>query len=128
MYPNIESTYKPLLLVAFLCIFTNPAYAETTIGRWCDITVPGNTDYNSIKEIVSKDDGTFELRIRYGDGSESANILFRKSRWHYDTMNTHGEEYRIIQSTGELELLDADGPFRTASPLGTTPVVGECGI
>ncbi len=101
MLLSFESTHKPFLLAAFLCIFTNPAYAETTIGRWCDITVPGNTDYNSIKAIIAKADGTFELRIRYGDGSESANTLFKKSRWHYDTMNKHGEEYRIIQSTGE---------------------------
>ena len=118
------------ILSLSVCIFAiaGTASAETTIGRWCDIPIQGKSDYNSIKELVVADNGDVELRSQHGDGSKRTEKLVEKDASHYLTLNKHGEKYRIVPGSGDLELSDADGPFRVATKLGNTPRSGECGF
>lgn len=110
-----------------LLLTVGSAYAETTIGRWCSKTIPNMPKYNQIMEIVALDDGNVVLRSSFGDGStktdkleESAGNLYKKAG------SGSGDKYRIVASSGNLQLLDNDGLVRTAKKLENSPQKGEC--
>lgn len=115
---------------AGLCILllSNFAYAETTIGRWCDSTVPNMPRFNRVMTIVLLQDERVELRSEFNDGSSSVRELQELSGNMYAlTDSQFGERYRVIPADGSLQLLDEDGLVRTATRLENTPQARECG-
>ena len=64
-----------LAVIAIMFTVSGVVQADTTIGRWCDKMLPTMPQYNGIMEIVITDDGSIELRTRYGDGSSTATIV-----------------------------------------------------
>ena len=114
---------------AFVLTLSGAVHAETTIGRWCDKMLPTMPQYNGIMQIVITDDGSIELRTRYGDGSSAVSVLNEQSGGIYAAVGSgSGDKYRVVPSDGNLQLLDNDGLIRVATRLENTPQSGECGI
>ncbi|MFQ5799541.1 MAG: hypothetical protein ACE5H0_12735 [Bacteroidota bacterium] len=118
---------KPLLATAVLVLLAQPAYGETTIGRWCDRMIPNMPKYNHTMAIVVADDGKVVLKSKFGDGSSKTSELREPAGGIYEEIGSaSGDKYRIIPSTGNLQLLDEDGLIRVATRLENAPQSGEC--
>ena len=118
-----------LAVVAFLLLIGTTAYAETTIGRWCDKRAPTMPQFNGIMEIVVTDDGAIELRVRFADGSSAVVQLREQPGGIYAASeSSSGDKYRIVPADGNLQLLDNDGLIRVATRLENTPQPGDCGM
>lgn len=118
-----------LFLVAalILTLATELARSETTIGRWCDRMIPNLPEYNRTIGIVIADDGKVLLTSNLRDGSSSVNELREMSGGIYEVIGSStGDKYRIVPSTGNLQLLDDDGLIRVANRLENTPHANEC--
>ena len=100
---------------------------ELVIGRWCDRMAPAMPKLNRIVTIRINDAGTAELHSAFGDGSEATSPLDEISGGTFRVRDSsHGDTYRIVQSSGEIQLLDKDGFIRSASRLENVPTPGEC--
>lgn len=107
--------------------FIQSAQAETTIGRWCDRMIPNMPQYNTVMEIAITGAGNVELRSNSADGSSSAVALDEQGGGIYQQVDSHtGDQYRIIPSDGNLQLLDDDGIIRVARRLENAPQPDEC--
>ena len=115
-------------LAGFLLAFaTGAAGSETTIGRWCDRMIPNLPEYNRTMAIVITNDGKVMLKSKFSDGSSSINELREIMGNIYEQIGSdHGDKYRIVPSSGELQLLDEDGLIRVAGRLENTPQSKEC--
>lgn len=111
-----------------ILLLSNFAYAETTVGRWCDRTVPSMPQFNRVMTVVLTEDGRVELRSEFNDGSSSVRELQERPGNMYALAGSQaGERYRVSPADGSLQLLDEDGPVRTAARLESNPQAGECG-
>ena len=120
---------KAVIIAAVLmwAFATEVAGGETTIGRWCDQMIPNIPEYDSILSIVITDNGEVVLKPRYGDGSSGEYELRGKAGSIYERIgSSSGDKYRIVPSTGNLQLLDDDGLIRVARRLENTPQTNEC--
>lgn len=114
-------------LVLFGGIISSPAIGETVVGRWCDKMVPNAPDFNGTMSLVITDDGTPEMRTKFNDGSNRTVPLSEEGNEVYKEIGSRfGDGFRIVPSTGNLQLLDNDGLIRTAKRLENTPRKGEC--
>ena len=114
------------VVVAIVCM-SQSAYGETTIGRWCDRMVPNMPKFNRIMSIVVKNDGRVFLRSFFKDGSSSVRELQEIGGSIYKIINSPtGDKYRIIPSTGNIQVLDNDGLIGIATRLENAPKYGEC--
>ena len=103
------------------------AGGEITIGRWCDRMIPNIPKYDSILAIFITSDGKVILKAEYGDGSSGMYELRERSGNIYEKIgSSFGDKYRIVPSTGNLQLLDDDGLIRVATRLENTPQSNEC--
>ena len=88
--------------------------------------LPNSPKYNRTMAIVITNDGKrsqFQVSMMV---PQSTNEL-GKHRWVYlKTGSGSGDKYRVVPSTGELQLLDGDGLIRVASRLENTPQPNEC--
>lgn len=109
-------------------LISGPALAsEVVVGRWCDQMIPNMPQYNYTIEIVIAPDGSILIRNNFADGSTSQGMLNELgSNLFADPDSPSGDKYRIVPSSGELQLLDEDGFIRTAQRLENTPREGEC--
>lgn len=117
------------MMIVVVMILSVPAIAqsETTIGRWCDHMLPNMPKFNYVMAIVVGDDGKVILRSKFGDGSSGTSQLREAGGGIYEMVKSgSGDKYRIIPSTGDLQLLDNDGLVRVATRLENTPKSGEC--
>lgn len=106
---------------------TDVAGNEITVGRWCDRMLPNVPKYDSILSIVITRDGKVVLKANYGDESSGVYGLRERSGNIYEKIgSTFGDKYRIVPSTGNLQLLDDDGLIRVATRLENTPKSNEC--
>lgn len=122
---NIRETAT---LGALLLLFSNIAYGQDTVGRWCDQLIPNMPKYNRVMSIVITDKGVAELRSDFNDGSGSVEELRERSSDKYESTEAQsGERYRIISENGDLQLIDEDGPIRTAQRLEEDAQPDECG-
>lgn len=103
---------------------------EMLIGRWCDRMLPGDLRFNIVMSIVVGGGGSAYLKSEYGDGS-SGIVQLREAvgSVYYDVENVGhpsdpDDHYRIVQSTGDLQLLDIDGLIRVATRLENSPQYG----
>ena len=118
-----------MILVAgvSLPLVTDAAESETTIGRWCDRMLPNLSKYNGTMAIVIANDGKVVLKSKFNDGSSSINELRETAGSIYEKIGSgSGDKYRIVPSTGNLQLLDKDGLIRIATRLENTPQRNEC--
>ena len=120
-----------LVGAALLCILLDVqafgAVSETVIGRWCDRMLPGSPRWNGVMSIAIGSDGSPYLRIKYADGSELKRQLLEAAGSVYFAKDSEaGDHFRIVQSTGNLQLLDGDGLIREAARLENTPQSGKC--
>jgi hypothetical protein len=121
------SKIKSILAAVVLFVLFQPAYGETTIGRWCDGMIPNMPKYNRTMAIVAGDDGKIVLQSKFGDGSSRTSQLRESAGGIYELVGSgSGDKYRIIPSDGSLQLLDNDGLIRVATRLGNTPKSDEC--
>ncbi|MHA7873167.1 MAG: hypothetical protein ACX939_12525 [Hyphococcus sp.] len=118
---------KVFMSLVVLMVASPAAYAETIVGRWCDQMIPNNPKFRAELSIVIKDNGDVVMRSKYADGSGGTYPLNEIGNDMYEQQNSrHGDKYRIVRSTGELQLLDNDGLIRTAKRLENTPHRGDC--
>ena len=117
-----------VLVTGFLLpLVTDVAGSETTIGRWCDRLIPNLSEYNRTMAIVIANDGKVVLESKFNDGSSSINELRETAGSIYEKFgSSSGDKYRIVPSTGNLQLLDKDGLIRVATRLENTPKRNEC--
>ncbi len=117
-----------LISVALLWVSTTrPALGETTVGRWCDRMIPNMPKHNYILAIVIDDEGKVVLKRQFRNGSSSTRELREVAGNIYEMPGVrYGDKFRIVPSTGYLQLLDNDGLIRIASRLENTPQRGEC--
>ncbi|MGR9076303.1 hypothetical protein ACU8M5_08970 [Rhizobium leguminosarum] len=114
-----------LVLAALIASPAMPA--EITIGRWCDRMLPSTPQYNRIIEIVISEAHTPIARNSFADGSTSEQMLEELGDDLYGVSDSpSGDRYRLVASSGDLQLLDEDGVIRTAHRLENTPRDGEC--
>lgn len=114
------------VVVVFLSCF-QAAFAETTIGRWCDEMIPTVPEHNTVLEIVITQTGSPELRSKPANGSPYSKELDEQSGGIYLEIDSHtGDRYRIVPSTGNLQLIDNDGIIRVARRLENRPKPDEC--
>ncbi len=117
---------KSLWLIGVYCLCLGSASAETVLGRWCDKVLPSLPQYNSVITIVITDEGKVMLQDRFADGYSALDQELREAAGGiYETVGTD-DKYRIVPSTGNLQLIDNDGLIRTAIRLENTPRSGEC--
>ena len=110
-----------------LAFATDAAEGEKTIGRWCDRMIPNVPKYNYTMAIVITNDGKVMLKSKFNDGSSSINQLREAAGNIYEEIgSSYGDKYRIVPSTGNLQLLDEDGLIRVATRLENTPQSNEC--
>ena len=118
------ATVAAMLALAFA---TTPASGETTIGRWCDRTIPNMPKHNRTVAIVVTDNGQVVAKSKFGDGSSTTSELRETTGDIYEKIGSRfGDKYRIVPSTGNLQLLDKDGLIRIANRLENTPRSNEC--
>ena len=99
------------------------AGAETTIGRWCDRMVPSTAQFNRTMSIVVQDDSSVVLEWYARDGSSSVDELQEMGGGVYEIVRSnYGERYRIVPSSGDLQMLDDEGCL-TSAPLGRIEVI-----
>ena len=117
-----------ILAGGFLAAFAmHTARGEMTIGRWCDRMIPSQPKYNQTMAIVITNDGKVMLKSKFNDGSSSINELREAAGNIYEEIGSgYGDKYRIVPSTGDLQLLDEDGLIRVAPRLENTPQSKEC--
>ena len=128
-WARISGNVTAVIMTAVLLMphATNATEGETTLGRWCDRMIPGTPKYNRTMAIVITNDGKIVLKSRFGDGSSSANELEESSGGIYLQIGSRfGDKYRVVPSTGELQLLDNDGLIRVAFRLENAPQRNEC--
>jgi hypothetical protein len=119
---------KYLLAALVVTAISGTAHAETSIGRWCDESLPGMPQYNSILEIVVADNGAAEMRIRNADGSRTVTTLEKQGFGIYAAIGSStGDKYRV-EPDGNLALLNYKGFARLAMRLDSTPKRGDCAI
>ncbi|WP_294924186.1 hypothetical protein [uncultured Paracoccus sp.] len=100
--------------------------SEVTIGRWCDAFAPSVNITQTI-EFVTSSNKSLTIRRSFSDGSGSETVLEELGNETYAEADaSFGEKYRIVPSTGDLQLLDDDGLIRTAKRLENAPQEGEC--
>ena len=116
---------KSLWLIGVYCLCLGSASAETVLGRWCDKSLPSLPQHNSVMTIVITDEGKVMLRERFADGSALEEELREAAGGIYEMAGTD-DKFRIVPSTGNLQLIDNDGLIRTAIRLENTPRSGEC--
>ncbi|MGY6661998.1 MAG: hypothetical protein ACXIVO_06725 [Glycocaulis sp.] len=114
-------------VVAAVGMTLSGASDDVVIGRWCDRMVPNMPRMNAILEIkVSDRDGVI-IDNSFQDGSSRRRVLEERGNEIYaDTDSVNGDRYRIVSSTGDLQLIDNDGLIRTARRLENVPRAGEC--
>ena len=77
--------------------------------------------------IVIANDGKVVLESKFNDGSSSIKELRETAGSIYKKFGSiSGDKYRIVPSTGNLQLLDKDGLIRVATLLENTPKRNEC--
>ena len=77
--------------------------------------------------IAIADDGKVILRTKFRDGSATTQELRERPGGMYEVIGSkYGDRYRIIPSSGNLQLIDDDGLIRRASRLENTPQSNEC--
>lgn len=121
---------KIYVVAALFLGLSQPVLAadEIILGRWCDEMIPNMPELNTILTIVYKTEGKVTLNAEYGDGSSGVYDLRETNRrGEFEKIgSSHGDKYRIVSSTGALQLLDNEGLIRTAKRLENTPKGGEC--
>ncbi|ANL28656.1 hypothetical protein AMC90_CH02857 [Rhizobium phaseoli] len=121
---------KKIIVTGFVLadLIAAPAMpAEITIGRWCDRMLPSIPEYNRMIEIVISEANTPIARNSFADGSTNEQMLEELGGDLYAVSDSpSGDRYRVVASSGDLQLLDEDGVIRTARRLENTPRDGEC--
>lgn len=103
------------------------AAADTVLGRWCDRMVPSIDKLNAELKIVVTDSGETQLHSKFGDGSSGVSKLREKGAGIFEQVgSSSGDKYRVVPTTGELQLLDNDGYIRSAKRLENSPQKGDC--
>jgi hypothetical protein len=116
-----------VLMVAVLCsgITVSAMASEITIGRWCDRPLPSMLSLDRVLSIQVKEDGTAVAHSRFGDGSEFDQPLAEVSGDVYQVENSRsGDLYRVVPSTGDLQIIDDDGLIGVARRLENEPRAG----
>ncbi len=114
-------------VVVAVSIASSEAGADTVVGRWCDKMVPKMPQFNAVLTIVITNDGSAEIRSKFRDGSSGANALREAAGGFYEKIGSEfGDKYRIVPTTGDLQLVDNDGLIRIAVRLENEPREGDC--
>lgn len=97
------------------------------IGRWCDRMIPTMPSANAKLTIRISQSGQPEMYSIYGDGSENTKILKELAGDMYSNPDSSdGDRYRIVSSSGDLQLIDNDGLIRIAKRMENTEQTNEC--
>lgn len=100
---------------------------DVVLGRWCDRMVPSMPRMNAVLEIKISDLDGVIIESSFRDGSSLRRVLEERGNEVYaDPDSASGDRYRIVSSTGDLQLIDDDGLIRTARRLENVPRAGEC--
>lgn len=124
---NLRRTVALVACCATLMLASQGAQADMTLGRWCDRMVPNSPEFNTVMSIVLKDNGALVLvETMHGEKARTAKLRETNGRVYEEIGSDSGDKFRIIPSTGNLQLLDDDGLIRVARRLENQPKPGEC--
>lgn len=98
---------------------------EIILGRWCDRPIPKLSIADNVITIKVNNHRKPQL-IKDFRGAKSEVAPLREKSGNVFMGGDHGEGYRIIPNTGDLQLFDQDGIIRVATRLEGTPRDGEC--
>lgn len=116
----------PTVVLFAAALTTSSSASELTIGRWCDVLVR-SMDLTQIIEFSLMSDGSIVSRSFFSDGSSREAHLEELGNETYAEIDaSFGEKFRIVPSSGDLQLIDDDGLISTARRLENTPRDGEC--
>jgi hypothetical protein len=116
-----------LLRLMSALIFCTPAFASSTVGRWCDMPVLNITDLDNVITIYQLDDETFSMTTEFPSGESFDSQLEQSSEGRFNKVDTStGDYFHVQQSTGHLVISDNQGYIRTATRLESDQDVRDC--
>jgi hypothetical protein len=117
----------PILAAAIVMASAASSSAETLIGRWCDHLIPNNVSYNAVITILLGKNGTIRAEEQFSDGSLLNRELREEDDGVFAVIDSEDHDvFRIVPSTGHLQLLDSEGLIRTASRLAGDFKPADC--
>jgi hypothetical protein len=81
---------------------------------------------NNVITIYVDASGTTKARMDFNDGSSATQTLVDSGSVFAVADSPAGDKYRVVSSTGDLQLIDNDGLIRVARRLENRPSSGEC--
>jgi hypothetical protein len=116
-----------LIVVLAAPFFINPASAETVaIRRWCQTLVEQPQLKRDVSIIVLAD-GKVVARSHYYDGSSGDQELVEQSGNTYLVKGSPAaDKYRIVKSSGDLQILDVHGLVDVAEMVPVTAPANAC--
>lgn len=106
---------------------SGPATAETVLGRWCDHMIPDSDSMNRLIVIRVGGEGGTIVHSEFFDGSVADQPLMEETGNIFAVQDSPSQDrYRVVPSTGDLQLLDADGLIRTARRMENSGPISEC--
>ena len=115
------------LMVACLVSLPTIVDAQTILGRWCDQMMPNSQSMNRVITIEARDDGSTYVVSKFFDGSALEQQVSEQGGGIFAVIESDfGDRYRVVNATGELQLIDDDGLIRTAPRLENVPQPNDC--
>lgn len=118
-----------IITVCITALFASfsSASAETTLGRWCDRSVPSMPELNREVWIVVEENGSLVELSYFADGGPVRRQLQEVSGDVFHVVDSWaGDGMRIVRTTGDLQLFDNDGFISVARRLENTPRESDC--
>lgn len=116
-----------ILALAAAMLWPVPAAAqpEIVIGRWCDRPIPNMRIADSVITIVVRGKAA-TIKREFADRKSKPSTERATERGGDVYMSPAGDGYRIVSSSGDLQLFDGNGITRTARRLENTPSPDDC--
>lgn len=123
----IKKTGAASLALAFVLFGLAPTLAQPdiVIGRWCDRPIPNMRVADSVITIVVRGKAA-TIKREFSDRKSKPSTKRVAERGGEVYMTPSGDGYRIVSSSGDLQLFDGNGIIRTARRLENTPSPGDC--
>ncbi len=115
-------------VAAIVSVVALPASAaDITLGRWCDKVNAFIPQADRVLTILIKDNGAVVAHSLFRDGSSGERALIEQRGDIFRVEDSpNGDSYRIVASTGDLQIFDRDGLIRSATRLENIVQQGDC--
>jgi hypothetical protein len=107
----LAATWLPLAARAQT---SGPPEAGETLGVWCDVV----GSFVSSMTISADENGRISLRRTFTSGNPLVQRMRHSNGTYWVIDSSSGDRYRVV-TNGDLQLIDNDGPIRTARRVRT---------